>query len=238
MQNTQTNQLSEQNLYNEALDLLHPEGLCCPNGHHLFDVKMNIYKRDPKGLPRYRCNYSGCSKSFNIYTGTPLQGTSLSPIEVMTCVDGILDKMGLKVLSDKSGIPERRLKKYYDFFRKLSQRKTRLQFPIVKKWDNIFDKILAAGEARLPPKEYHQLRNLVFGIWETAGQTSHWIEHLKNIVDWDIIEDYGEKRLILTTRENKQFELKKEPPVKIIDPETGKTTATVQPTDVSLHIRK
>jgi hypothetical protein len=233
---TQTSHLSEQKLYSEVLTLLHPEGLCCPNGHHIFDVNKNIYKRDPNGMPRYKCNHHGCSKSFNIYTGTFLQGTSFSPKDVMIYVNGILEKMDFKELSDISGIPERRLKKYYDFFRKLSRRKTSIQFPIVRDWETIFDKILTAGEAKLPLKDYHFLRSLVFRIWITAGDTTHWNNYLKNIVDWDIIEEHGEKRLILTTREKKQFVLRKNPPVKNIDPETGETTSISQPTDVSLHI--
>lgn len=106
---------------------------------------------------------------------------------------------------------------------------------IIKK--AIFDKILLTGEAHLPPKDYHNFRKLVFKIWETAGRTSHWKNHLQNIVDWEVIDDFGEDKLILTTRDKQQFILRKVS-YKEIDPETGKIKSTVQSTQVSLHIRK
>lgn len=152
MDNGQTNQISDLTPYNELLALLHPKGLHCPEGHHLSDITKNIYKRDHKGMPRYKCSYPGCSKSFNLFTGTPLQGTSFSPVEVILCVDGIIERMDTKALSDKIGIPERRLKKYYGYLEKLSLRKVRYQYPIVENWEAIFDKILLTGEAHLPPK--------------------------------------------------------------------------------------
>ncbi len=233
MDNTQAQHLSEKRLYIETLDLIHPTGLCCPNGHPVVNAGKNIYKRDPKGMPRYRCNYPGCSKSFNIFTGTPLQGTSFSPTEVITCVNGILDKKDIMELSNDSGVLVRRIKKYYDFFRSLSKRKRLTQFPILKDWEVIFDLVLTAGEAYLPTKDYHNFKTLVLHILKNAGSTTLWKNLFENIADWKIINDFGEEYLILTMRNNKQYKLKKLS-IKEIDPKTGKTKFTKRFTQVSI----
>lgn len=233
MDTNQAQNLSEQRPYIEMLNLIHPNGLCCPNGHHVVNARKNIYKRDPKGMPRYRCNYPGCSKSFNIFTGTGLQGTSFNPTEVITCVNGMLEKKGIKELSNDSGVLERRLKKHYDYFKILSKRKILTQFPILKDWEVIFDLVLTAGEAYLPTKDYHNFKTLVLHILKNAGSTTLWKNLFENIADWEMIDDFGEKHLILTMRDNKQFKLKKLS-IKEIDPKTGKTKSTKRFTQVSI----
>lgn len=234
MDATHDHNLSEQHPYIETLNLIHPTGLCCPNGHHVVDPRKNIHKRDPKGVPRYRCSYPGCSVSFNIFTNTPLQGTSFNPAEVITCVNGILEKKDIKELSNDSGVLERRLKKYYEFFISLSKRKRLTQLPILKDWEEIFAHVLTTGEANLPRKDYHHLKELVFHVLKTVGSTALWKNLLEDIADWNIIDDFEEKHLMLTMRNNKQYKLKKLS-IKEIDPKTGRTKSTKRFTHVSIH---
>ena len=233
MDTSQTHYLPEQSPYNEILELLHRKGLKCPNGHQVVEARKNIYKRDPKGIPRYKCKYPGCSKSFNLFTGTPLQGTSFTPKEVIDCINGILEKKDIKKLSHDSGILERRLKKYYYCFKDLSKQKRLTQFPILQDWEGIFDQVFAVGKAHLPPKDYLNLKDLVFHVLKSAGSTTLWKNLLENVADWDIIDDSGEEYLILTMMNNKQYKLKKTS-FKEIDPKTGRTKSTKRFTKVTI----
>ncbi len=72
--------------YQKLLDLLHPQGLACPrcaagDGHH-------VHRRRPDSpVVDYRCK--GCRRVFNVFTGTPWQGTHFSPATILSILRGI-----------------------------------------------------------------------------------------------------------------------------------------------------
>ena len=67
------------------LDALHPEGLCCPNGHPLpSDQAPHDRHRAP--VMDYRCRQ--CGKVFNVYTGTALPGVRHPPRRLVMILRG------------------------------------------------------------------------------------------------------------------------------------------------------
>ena len=60
----------------KLFDLLHPEGFACPRCG--AREGLNVHRRHPDSpVVDYRCK--GCRRVFNMFTGTPWQGTHLSP---------------------------------------------------------------------------------------------------------------------------------------------------------------
>lgn len=72
--------------YGRLLELLHPEGLACPRC--AARDGLNVHRRRP-GSPviDYRCK--GCRRVFNLYTGTPWQGTHFDPATILLILRGI-----------------------------------------------------------------------------------------------------------------------------------------------------
>jgi len=66
-----TDLLDEEKCFQFLLTSLHPDGLCCPNGHPLPpDQSPHDQKRSP--IVKYRCR--DCGAVFNIFTSTLLSG--------------------------------------------------------------------------------------------------------------------------------------------------------------------
>jgi len=61
--------LDDQKCYDFLAELLHPDGLACPNGHGL--ERCYVHMRDRVPILEFRCKE--CGRCFNIFTGTPLQ---------------------------------------------------------------------------------------------------------------------------------------------------------------------
>jgi transposase-like protein len=64
----------------KLFDLLHPEGSACPRCG--AREGLNIHRRHPDSpVIDYRCK--GCRRVFNMFAGTPWQGTHLSPVQIL-----------------------------------------------------------------------------------------------------------------------------------------------------------
>lgn len=59
--------LNEPECYYFLLDLLHPQGLCCPYGH-LLPASQGPHMRDRAPVLDYRCRE--CGAVSNLFTGT------------------------------------------------------------------------------------------------------------------------------------------------------------------------
>jgi transposase-like protein len=82
------------------LDLLHPGGLACPRcgaGAH------TVHRRRPDSpVVDYRCK--GCGRFFNLYTGTPWQGTHKSPATILLILRGIAQGVPTAQLARELGL--------------------------------------------------------------------------------------------------------------------------------------
>ncbi len=68
------------------MSVLHPHGLCCPNGHSLEHAYL--HKQDRPTIPDFRCKL--CGRCFNLFTGTALQGIRYSAVQVVQLLHGIV----------------------------------------------------------------------------------------------------------------------------------------------------
>lgn len=82
------------------VSLLHPHGLCCPNGHPL--THAYVHKRDRPTVPDYRCKL--CGRCFNLFAGTVLQGTHYTVIQVVQLLHGIVKGTPTAQLSREMGV--------------------------------------------------------------------------------------------------------------------------------------
>ena len=57
--------LDENKCYEFLLNVLHSEGLCCPNGHAL-PIDQSPHKRDRAPVMKYKCRQ--CGKVFDLFT--------------------------------------------------------------------------------------------------------------------------------------------------------------------------
>jgi len=82
------------------LDLLHPGGLACP---HCGGAAYTVHRRRP-GSPvvDYRCK--GCGRFFNLYTGTPWQGTRKSPATILLILRGVVQGVPTAQLARELGL--------------------------------------------------------------------------------------------------------------------------------------
>jgi len=76
--------MNEDACYQFLLDLFHPAGLRCPRCHATEGFYTHRYFREP--VLDYRC--SRCSRVFNAWTGTPLQGTHWRPSQIVLILRG------------------------------------------------------------------------------------------------------------------------------------------------------
>ncbi|HXF70220.1 MAG TPA: helix-turn-helix domain-containing protein [Thermoflexus sp.] len=90
--------LSEQACYDYLMQILHPEGLQCPNGHPLpKDQAPHDRHRAP--IVDYRCRR--CGRVFNLFTGTIWQGTRLSCAAIVLLLRGIVQGVSTRQLAEE-----------------------------------------------------------------------------------------------------------------------------------------
>jgi transposase-like protein len=77
--------MSFESCYKFLLDILHPSGLCCPEGHPLAQGQKP-HKFRKNDLPCYRCHT--CGKVFNIFTGTILRGIHYDCVTIVLMLRG------------------------------------------------------------------------------------------------------------------------------------------------------
>jgi len=78
--------MDETACYQQLLDLLHPDGLTCPRcgaGRDRYTVHR---RRDGSPVADYRCR--DCRRVFNVFTGTPWQGTHRTPARILLILRG------------------------------------------------------------------------------------------------------------------------------------------------------
>ena len=110
--------LDEQRCYDFLLEVLHPEGLHCPNGHLLPpDQTPHDRHRDP--LFDYRCRV--CGKVYNIFTGTIWSGSRYSCVTIVLIMRGILQGVPTKHLAEEMGIDRSHLLKRRHAIQKLGK---------------------------------------------------------------------------------------------------------------------
>ena len=77
--------LDEAACYTKLLELLHPDGLACPQCGERQRLGIHRRHRDP--VLDYQCG--ACGRVFNAWTGTALQGTHRRPAQVLMILHGI-----------------------------------------------------------------------------------------------------------------------------------------------------
>jgi hypothetical protein len=80
-----TDLLSEQECYHFLLNMLHPQGLCCPCGHPL-PASQCPHMRDRAPVLDYCCR--DCGAVFNLFTGTLWAGTHYSCAQIVLILRG------------------------------------------------------------------------------------------------------------------------------------------------------
>ena len=99
--------LNPQRCYDMLVSLLHPGGLHCPNGHGLD--QCGIHKRSREPLYQYLCKARG--RSFNAFTGTVLQGTHYTPVQLVQLLRGIVKGEPTMGLAREMGVDRKWLLK-------------------------------------------------------------------------------------------------------------------------------
>jgi transposase-like protein len=90
----------------KLFDLLHPEGSCCPRRGAREGLR--VHRRRPDSpVVDYRC--AGCRRVFNLFTGTPWQGTHLSPAQILLILRGIAQGVPTAQLAREVGISRKHL---------------------------------------------------------------------------------------------------------------------------------
>ena len=90
----------------KLFDLFHPDGFACPRCGARDG--LNIHRRRPDSpVVDYRCK--GCLRVFNMFTGTPWQGTHLSPAQILLILRGIAQGVATAKLAREVGISRQHL---------------------------------------------------------------------------------------------------------------------------------
>jgi len=92
--------LNSEQCYDYLINILHPNGLCCPNGHALKECF--VYRRDRTPILNYRCKI--CKRCFNLFTDTVLQGTHYSVIQIVQLLQGIAQGTSTAQLAREMGV--------------------------------------------------------------------------------------------------------------------------------------
>ena len=78
--------MDQEGCHRRLLDLLHPDGLTCPGCEGGRD-RYNVHRRrDGSPVVDYRCK--DCRRVFNLFTGTPWQGTHRTPAAILLILRG------------------------------------------------------------------------------------------------------------------------------------------------------
>ncbi len=92
--------LDPQRCHDFLVPVLHPQGLCCPNGHALAHAR--VHKRDREPVLCWRCQV--CGRCFNLFTGTVLQGTKLKVVQIVPLLRGIAQGVPTARLARELGV--------------------------------------------------------------------------------------------------------------------------------------
>jgi len=90
----------------KLFDLLHPEGFACPRCGARDGLNVHRRRADSPVVD-HRCK--GCRRVFNMFTGTPWQGTHLSPAQILLILRGIAQGEPTARLARELGISRQHL---------------------------------------------------------------------------------------------------------------------------------
>ena len=79
--------VDENQAHQHLMDILHPSGLTCPNGHCLPEDQAPHERKDGP-LTKYRCKICGCV--FTMLSGTLFQGARYSCVQLILLLRGVL----------------------------------------------------------------------------------------------------------------------------------------------------
>jgi hypothetical protein len=103
------------------VQLLHPDGLWCPQRHPSWE--SFVHKRNRFGVPTRRCKR--CGSFFNLFTGTLLQKTHYSPVQIVQLLHGTVHKVCCKRLAREIGVDRNSLRRRYRQLQEVASRMTR-----------------------------------------------------------------------------------------------------------------
>lgn len=93
--------MDEQACYNYLLEVLHPEGLHCPQGHAL-PAEQAPHDRHRAPVMDYRCQT--CGAVFNLFSGSLWSGTRYSCATIVLILRGIAQGVPTAHLARELGI--------------------------------------------------------------------------------------------------------------------------------------
>ena len=170
---------SHDDCYDFFYDLIHPKGLSCPNDHHLTNAAVHRSYRQP--IIDYRCKI--CGSYFNIFTGTPLQGSKLSITKLYQCFEGMMNKTPHQKLAKQIGISRKAVssncKKMGGFYNKRKNQEI-LSIEVQKKetdWKPFLRRIEWWSEA----EGHLKLKMENGGVYKLFKNTYTSIKHRGNI---------------------------------------------------------
>lgn len=97
--------LDPQRCHDLLLDLLHPDGLRCPNGHPLDECRVHMRHRAP--IREYRCK--ACGRFFTLFSETVLEGTHYTVVQIVQLLRGIAQGTPTARLAREMGVSRRHL---------------------------------------------------------------------------------------------------------------------------------
>lgn len=98
--------MDQESCCQKLFDLLHPEGFVCPRCHAREGINVHR-RRSNSPVVDYRCKE--CRRVFNMFTGTPWQGTHLTPAKILWILRGIAQGVPTAKLAREVGISRQQL---------------------------------------------------------------------------------------------------------------------------------
>ena len=92
------NLMSEEACYERLLEILHPDGLCCAQGHALPEGQ-EPHNRERAPVNKYRCRV--CGGVFDIFTGTVWSGTHYNCVTILLVMRGFVQGTPTKQLAEE-----------------------------------------------------------------------------------------------------------------------------------------
>lgn len=100
-----TDCLDEDACYAKLVKLLHPQGLACPRCGER--TRLGVHRRHRAPVVDYQCGC--CSRVFNAWTGTVLQGTHRGPAELVMILRGVAQGIPTAQLARELGCDRKHL---------------------------------------------------------------------------------------------------------------------------------
>ncbi len=91
--------LDKQRCYDKLLEILHPEGLSCPQCH--AQEKLGVHDRHRDPVLDFQCGH--CGRVFNLFTATALAGTRRSVVDILLILRGVAQGVSTAQLARELG---------------------------------------------------------------------------------------------------------------------------------------